>query len=381
MRKLATVQRITNLRKHPNADTLDLVTIKGWEVITKTGDFKEDDMCIFFEIDSILPDYTSVFEFMEKRKFRVKTQKLRGIVSQGLAMPISIIDTMIEEGHIKKKNIGWSEGYDLTEYLGVKKYDPEAQKERRQAGRVKKKKNPFIEYMKQYQWFRRLHYNIVGKNTKNFPWFIKKTDEERIQNMPFFCKQHDGKLFYIMEKLDGTSLTVAVRKSGKKFSILKKFFGTDFYVCSRNLTLFTKNDTVYWKIVEREGIEKKLRSVGKNIAIQGEIIGESIQKNKYKLKGIDLYVFNVVDLDKNYYYNNEEKIEFCSKYDFKIVPYVGEVRLDKVMKVSDIIDMSKAERSKINPKILREGIVLRDCFNDRISVKAINPEFLLKYGE
>ena len=377
MRKLATLQIIRNLRKHPNADTLDLVSIKGWEVITKTGDFKEGDWCIFIECDSLVPPIP-IFEFMEKRKFRVKTQKLRGIISQGLVMPISIIDTMIKEGHIKKFKIKWEEGTDLTEIIGVKKYDPEAEKERRQAGRVYKKKNPIIEYMKQYQWFRRLHYNIVGRNTKNFPWFIKKTDEERIQNMPFFFKQHDGKLFYIMEKLDGTSLTVAIRN--EKLSILKKFFGTDFYVCSRNLTLYSKNDTIYWKIVEQENIEKKLRSVGKNIAIQGEIVGETIQKNKYKLKGIDLYVFNVVDLDKNIYYNNGEKIEFCSKYGFKMCPHLGEIRISEDMKVPDMIELA-TRKSFIDDKIWAEGIVLRDYYNDRISVKAINPEFLLKYGE
>lgn len=378
MRQLATLQKIENLRKHPNADTLDIVNIKGWEVITKTGDFKEGDWCVFFEIDSIVPDYTSVFDFMSKRKYRVKTQKLRGVVSQGLAMPVSIIDKMIEEGHIKKFNIKWAIGTDLTKILDVKKHDPEAEKERKQAGRQYRKKNPFVEYMKQYQWFRKMHYNIVGKNTKNFPWFVKKTDEERIQNMPYIFRQHNGEFCYFMEKLDGTSLTCAIHKSGKSFQILKKFFGADFYVCSRNLTLFTKNNTVYWKIVEQEGIEKKLRSVGKNIAIQGEIIGESVQKNKYKLKGIDLYLFNVIDLDKNYYYNQVEKMEFCNKYGFKLAPDLGNITLKDTMKVSDIVELSKGT-SVINPKIKREGIVIRSLDNDRISFKAINPEFLLKY--
>jgi len=378
MRHLATIQKITNIRKHPNADTLDICNVKGWEVITKTGDFKEGDLCIFFEIDAIVPEYSPVFSFMEKRKFRVKTQKLRGIVSQGLAMPISILDIMRADNHLNKGKIKLTEGEDLTEILGVKKHDPEAEK-MRSYSRKNPKKNIFVQYMKQYAWFRKLHFKIVGKHTKNFPWFIKKTDEERIQNMPFVFQQFDGEECYYTEKLDGTSFTGAIFLE-KGFGFFRKFFGTDFYVCSRNLTLYSKNDTVYWKIVEQENIEKKLRSVGKNIAIQGEIIGETIQKNKYKLKGISLKLFNVIDIDKNYYYNMKEKIEFCDTFGFSLVPHIDTLVLKNTMKVSDMIELSKGY-SEVNPKILREGIVIRSLNNERVSFKAINPDFLIKYDE
>jgi ATP-dependent RNA circularization protein (DNA/RNA ligase family) len=135
---------------------------------------------------------------------------------------------------------------------------------------------------------------------------------------------------------------------------------------------------VYWKITKQEDIEKKLKNMGKNIAIQGEIIGEGVQKNKYKLKGIELYVFNVVDLTKNYYYSITEREAWCNLYGFKTAPYIGKIVLTEDMKVSDIIELSKG-KSALNNKILREGIILRSVENDRISFKAINPDFLLKY--
>lgn len=377
MRELATIQIIESLEKHPNADTLEIAHIKGWEVITKIGDFNEGDWCIFFEIDSIVPDYSPVFAFMSKRKYRVRTQKLRGIVSQGLAMPVSILDTMREDKHLTGNSFTWQEGEDLTEMLGVKKHDPEGEKERSQARKQGKSKNPLIQWMKQYAWFRKLHFHVIGSNTKNFPWFISKTDENRIQNMPFIFTQHDGKKCYIMEKLDGQSVSFAIY-TGKKFSFLNKIFGTSFYVCSRNLCLYTKSDTNWWNIAIQEEVEKKLRSEKKNIAIQGEIIGEGIQKNKYKLKGLHFRLFNVIDIDKNYKYNINEKTEFCDKHGFKLVPYLGTITLNKEMKVSDMIEKSKG-KSLINSKILKEGIVIRSIEDDRISFKAINPDFLIKY--
>jgi len=381
MRQLATIQEITNLRKHPNADTLDLVDIKGWEVITKTGDFEDGDKCIFFEINSILPDYSPCFGFLSSRRYRIKTQKLRGIVSQGLCMPLSILDVMRADKHLNGEVPELEIGADLTEVLGVVKHDPEAQRESRQTERRNPSKNPLVEWLKQYAWFRKFHFNVVGSHTKNFPWFVRKTDETRVQNMQHFLRAHIGEEFYYMEKLDGQSFTAAIHKK-KGFGILTKFFGTDFYVCSRNLTLYTKSDSNWWNIVIQEDIENKLRGLSTNIAIQGEIVGEGIQKNKYKLKGIHLYVFNIIDLDTQHYYTLEEREFLIRTHDlnWNTIPALGKIIMPENSRPQDWVEISKGN-SKLNPKIRREGIVVRKLDDDKQSFKAINPDFLLKYGD
>ena len=222
------------------------------------------------------------------------------------------------------------------------------------------------------------------KQLRNFPWFIKKTDEERIQNMPWVFEQRHGSECYITEKIDGTSGTFAVYYGKKKFSWLSRLLRlTDsFYVCSRNLSLSRSNcHNVYWGIVKKGDIEKKLKSVGKNIAIQGEIYGEGIQKNKYKLEGIHLAIFNVIDIDENRYYNIGEKLEFCEQYGFQPVGMIHwNFIINKDMTVKDIVEIAKG-KSILNNKVKREGIVIRDINNDRLSFKVVNPEFLLQYEE
>lgn len=373
MRKLASIQKVTNIRKHPNADTLDICNVLGWEVIIKTGDFKDGDWCVFYECDSVLPKH-EIFAFLEKRKYRIKTQKLRGIISQGLVMPISIIKTLTG------KEIKLEEGKDVTELLGVIKHDPQAQKERSQTQRKESKRNPVVNYMLSFAWYRKFHFKFISqKRVKNFPWFIKKTDEERIQNMPWIFEVQNGTECYYMEKLDGTSFTGAIYLPKSKPSLLQKVFSNTFYVCSRNINLHKKGNNYYWNIAIKEDIENKLKKVSKNIAVQGEIVGIGIQKNRYNLDDMYLYIFNVYDIDKQYFYNLEEKQEFCTKYGFQHAPYLGRITLTSDMQVADMIKLSEG-RSVISP-ILREGIVVRSIENDRISFKAINPKYLLKYEE
>ena len=158
----------------------------------------------------------------------------------------------------------------------------------------------------------------------------------------------------------------------------------EFRVCSRNLELLETDDNAYWKTVRSEHIEDKLKAVGKNIAIQGEMIGFGIQGNKYALKSTECWVFNVVDVDSRRYYSNAEVVEFCKTYGFKCVPDVGE--FDLIDDIDAIVEMAKGN-SKLNPKVNREGIVIRpvDPIQDPdfglVSFKAINPNFLLKYDE
>ena len=288
-------------------------------------------------------------------------------------MPVSIIKTL------SGKEVKLEEGKDVTELLGVVKHDPEKQKEQRQAGRKDPKRNPVVNYMLSFHWYRQFHFRFISqRRVKNFPWFIKKTDEERIQNMPWIFTTQDSTKCYSMEKLDGTSGTFAIYINPSRLSWLHKMFSNTFYVCSRNINLHRKNDSVYWKIAIQEDIENKLKKVGKNIAIQGEIVGEGVQGNKYKLKGIYLYLFNVYDIDEQHYYTLEEKRDFCTKYRFAHMPLLDAIILQRSTNVKHMIELSKGQ-SALNSKIKREGIVVRSMTNDRISSQAINPEFLLKY--
>jgi RNA ligase (TIGR02306 family) len=149
MRKLATIETLHDVRPHPNADSLELATIRGWQVVVKRGEFQSGDRCVYCEIDSVLPD-RSEFQFLRDRKFRIKTIKLRGELSQGICFPITILNSGSELRRIRDQQL--SEGSDVTELLGVTRYQPPI---------------PAC-----------LGGNVEG----SFPSFIPKTDCERIQN-------------------------------------------------------------------------------------------------------------------------------------------------------------------------------------------------------
>ncbi len=377
MRKLATIQKVLDVEKHPNADRLDICIIKGWEVITVRDQFKVGDLCVFFEIDSLLYSHP-VFDFLSKYKYRVKTQKLRGTISQGLAMPVSIIGE-ITNNHIYEIILG----QDVTEILKVTKHDPQAKKEARRNQRKDPKRNFIVEYMLSFAWFRKFYFTFISqKRVRNFPWFISKTDEERIQNMPRIFRHWDGKQAYVMEKLDGTSATYAIFKDNKWYNKLVK---KNFYVCSRNLTLHRENDTEWWKMARTYDIKNKLLKVGKNIAIQGEIIGPGIQKNKYKLDNQEYHVFNVIDIDENYKYSLGERKAFCKEYGFNCLDDFLTIEITEDLDVKYMVEMSKGDSAYQNwdriKNLQREGIVVRLLEDDRHSFKVVNPDFLLKYDE
>ena len=229
MRKLASIQTIRNIRDIPNAQNIVIAEILGWEVVVaKKDNFQVGDLVAYIEIDSIVPDKPE-FEFLRDRKFRVRTIKLRKQVSQGLIMPLSIL---------KGKN--YKEGQDVTKEIGVIKYDPQGDKERRLAEeQANRTKSRIKRFMSRYPWYRRLFMPKQAK--KNWPKFIKKTDEDRIQLFPHICEQYADTEFIVTEKLDGQSGTYfLLRKPKHKF--LWWEFGSEFVfgVCSRNLLRLEK---------------------------------------------------------------------------------------------------------------------------------------------
>lgn len=333
MRKLATIRKIKDVQPIPNADAIEKIQIDGWWCVSKKGEFKVNDHCVYFEIDSLLPP-VEPFTFLEKsgRKqithngklvegYRLRTIKLRKQLSQGLALPLS---------SFPNNKFLTIVGTDVTKELNIIKYEPP------------------------------IPVCMSGNIEKPFPSFIPKTDEERIQNCTDLLDEHKGKTFTITEKLDGTSCTLYN-------------FNNEFGVCGRNWQLKESEGNIYWKIVRKYNIKDNLPD---GYAIQGEIIGEGIQKNPLKRTGQEYRVFYVYDINNKKYLETNEMLEFISKLNIDSVPIVHS-KMVLNSNVDDILEMAN-RKSLICQMYDAEGIVFRlNGVEEKISFKAISNNFLL----
>lgn len=371
MRQLATIQRIANLTPILGADKIEVATILGWEVVVKKGEFKVGDLAVYIEIDSIVPDRPE-FEFLRERKFRIKTIKLRKQISQGLALPLSIIpQKLVYKGNAE---LYLKEGNDVTETLGVIKYDPQAEQEAKLVEQDVTKTG-FAKVLMKYRWYRRL---ILRPVKAPFPKFIAKTDETRIQNMPRILQTLSHEEFVVTEKLDGQSATYFVIKKKQWWGGYKFVFG----VCSRNWQLLKEDNSSYWTVARQFNLKRILTQYLKDVdaefvVLQGEIIGERIQGNKYKIEGYDFYAFNFKF--SNCVYNTAEMFSSltCGQ-NIKVVPILNrQYKLPET--VQAIVEYSKGN-SVVGAKPIREGVVIR-CSRQNVSFKVINPDFLLKNEE
>ena len=334
-RKLATIRKIDNILPIEGADMIELSTVGGWKVVVaKDVNHKVGDLVVYCEIDSFLP-IEPEFEFLRKSSykkmadgtegFRLKTIKLRGQVSQGLIVPL---DVLLKCG-VSSDDV--YEGLDVTGTLGIVKYEPP------------------------------IPAQLSGMVKGNFPSFLKKTDEERIQNLTKEYGIYSLDKFYVTEKLDGSSVTYYVKDG---------VFG----VCSRNLDLLEDENNSMWKFAVTTGLREKMVGLGKNIAIQGEIIGEGIQGNPYKIIGQTVKVFNGFDIDKYDYLSLSELLDLTKVLEVKTVPI-----LDLSFTLPETIDellLTAEGKSMLNIKTEREGVVIRS-HDRKISFKAISNKFLL----
>lgn len=340
-RQLATIQTISDVQPIENADAIVKVRVGGWWCVARVGEFMPGDQCVFFEIDSLLPNEHPAFSFLEKSSrvvtilkedggtasgYRLKTVRLRGQISQGLALPLVTFGLG-----------GLEPGTDVSEQLGILKWEPPISKQ------------------------------MAAIARGPFPSFIPKTDEERVQNLGETIARHAGEPFYVTEKLDGSSITVYATEER-------------FGVCSRNLDLLEGN--MYWNAVNALGIADKL-PIG--FAIQGELIGEGIQGNPLKRKGHELYVFNVYNIADGRYLDFDGFITFCEDWGFTPVPVIG-YHWPLPASVETLINMADGE-SMLTPGASREGLVFRPMkeqreeirgSQQRLSFKAISNKYLLR---
>jgi RNA ligase (TIGR02306 family) len=269
--------------------------------------------------------------------FRIKTVKLRGQVSQGICFSLAILPA----------SASIEEGTDVTDLLGIVKWEPP------------------------------IPVGMGGKVKGGFPGFLPKTDETRVQVLEPVIQRNRGKLFYVTEKLDGTSFTAFLRQVA-------------FGICSRNMWMDEADESnVLVRVARALKLEEKLHMardrLGFDLAIQAEVIGPGIQKNKYGLKAVTLRVFNVLNVDAYQLLDHAAMQEVLGEMQLESVPQLGTLVLDHT--VDELVAFSEGP-SVLNPQVQREGVVLRPLVEEhdediggRLSFKAINPKFLLKYDE
>jgi len=366
-RKLASVQKITDIFDIEGADKIQGCRVLGWEcVVRKTEGYKVGDLVVYCETDSIMPEKPE-FEFLRERHFRIKIIRLKKQICEGIVFPLSILPPN-----------EYKEGDDVGEIIGVKKHDPQLQEEKALAEQntPKSKINKFFMNFGLYRFI----YFRLNRKDKGWPSNVPHTDEERIETILSVVTSRPNSEWYVTEKVDGSSGTFYIGTK-RTWGIKKLFFG----VCSRNIRLSKPDNSAYWKMAIKYDIEKKLLTLKRpGIVCQGECMGGKIQGNKYQLKEPDFFVFNVIDNGTKY--SLEKMVEFCKEHGFKTVPIIseswvfrGEGRTSQEI-IKEITDMSIG-KSKLNPDIWREGIVVRLKSNPNISFKKINPRFSLEYNQ
>lgn len=380
-RALAYIQHVTNIRPIEGADNIEQCNVLGWNLICKKGEFHEGDPCIYIEIDSKVPEREE-FEFLRAKGFKVKTMKLGkfNCISQGLAMPQSAF----------KELVGLSEGTDVTDILGIKysvqednarkgNGDPNAKYKSMAARHQKIFKKKWARWMMRRSWGRKIMFFFFGKkkdDPRGFPTFVSKTDEERVENQPW--RIGDGKTYLATEKLDGTSCTYALERKGRN-----KF---EFYVCSRNVRQQDEKQecyhdhNIYWDLAFKYNIEQHLKDFLNQfpqlqwVCIQGEGVG-SVQGNPLKLTEDDLYVFNFKESQTGRW-SSMAGAGQVREWGMKWVPILGEVQMPDTMEELKVLATGK---SKVNPDVMREGIVYRSL-DGSDSFKNVSREYLLKHN-
>ena len=367
-RKLASVQKIKAIKPIEGADRIEIVQVLNWDCVAQKGEYQVGDMVIYFEIDSLLPDIPA-FEFLKGsswsqklNKYKIRTHKFRGQISQGLVIPVSQLKEIYQQINPKEDYypMNYTEGADLTSILEIEKYEPPVSN------------GPLGEII-------------------SHEWYVPKTDEERIQVcaenvLPEYMKI-DQNNWYASVKLDGTSCTVGL-------------FEDAFLIGGRNQ--WYKDENMYTTTVKKYGdIEKHLRDyqklTGKYIVFQGELCGPGIQSNRLGLKEKEWFIFNVWESDTGKM-DSYKKLDFLrflnmcddfglktvpiipvgNKFDFKTTNNIDET-VENLLKYVDTIKY-RTYFEDASPNQIAEGVVFRK--NDRsYSFKVISNKFLLKGGE
>lgn len=353
-RKLATIRMIDEIKPIEGADAIEAARVDGWWVVIKKGEFAVTDTVVYLEIDSWVPQELAPFlvkgaiprEYNGVKGERLRTVKLRGQISQGLILPLynyGPTAAAMQAWHSTRPYDPDEPHFDVTEILGIQKWEPEVAASMR------------------------------GTIRGNFPSWLRKTDQERVQNCFKDVSKKFDSYWIGEEKLDGSSMTVGA-------------LGDEVHVCSRNLSIkLDDTENTFVKTAMSTNAISALLSYGKNIALSGELIGPGIQGNKYALTNHQWHIFDIYDVDAGRYMTPVERDDVLNDlmktHDLKVhkVPLVTGCPLNG-MSVDDLLKHAEGE-SALNHKTQREGIVWK-CFDDGdLSFKAISNAWLIKNKE
>ncbi len=323
MRKLASVRRIAAIFPIPGADAIECAQVDGWKVVIKKGEFQIGDLAIYFEIDSWMPQSIAPFLCKNEREYqgvrgeRLRTVKLRGQLSQGLLLPAQP---------------GMQEGDDVTELLGIKKWEPQ-----------------IVEGS--------------GKVMAPLPGFIPRTDQERVQNLiPQLAEwSAQGAQWEVTEKLDGSSMTVF-------------WYQGEFGVCSRNCQLSPEDGGAFWSAAQALQLQQLLQADGRALALQGELIGPGIQGNRYQLNKAAWFMFDIYDIQAGRYFSVAERQAFAQQHNLPHCPQLGSTTLTQAD--CDALLQQAEGKSVLCATVEREGLVFKRLDSED-SFKAISNRYLL----
>ena len=338
MRTLARVVKIDAILEIPNADAIEAAKVGGWTVVVKKSEFKSGDFAVYFEIDSFLPDGNSSWQFLIDKSSRnyngltghvLKSVKLRGQVSQGLLLSLSSCFNDPTQ---------YPEGLDVSEILGIVKYEPPVPAE------------------------------LAGIVRGPYPSRVPKTDQERIQNLAIELEEWKiEKLSWeITEKLEGASCSFI-------------WIESELHVCSRNLSLKNTEENSLWKIAKELDIESKFAKhfSGRNIALQGEVVGFGINGNIYQFNNQKFFLFDIYEIDKGCYLRPSERRNVALRFGIEHVPVVlDKFTFDDSVCMESLLSMSDGQ-SQLRVEQLREGLVFKS-HEKPVSFKVVSNKYLLK---
>lgn len=336
-RKLASFRTIIDLQPIPNADRIEVATVDGWKVVVEKGRFSVGETVVYIEIDSWVPHTLAPFlskgktprEFNSVPGERLRTVKLRGQISQGLILSIKDAMPTVCDFFTPDFNA------DLTTVLGVQKYEKPLPPE------------------------------LAGVALANFPIFLPKTDQPRLQNIgKELSLRNPCEWYEVSEKMDGSSMTVYYRVSPE---------GEEEYgVCSRNIDLVEDDNNIFWKTAKQRFLIEKLRQIGRNLAFQGELVGPGIQGNPYDFQSTYFFLFDIWDIDHQQYLSPTARWEIAQTYQILHVPLISWEHM-----LTDHVLEDAQGWATHNLNIEREGLVYKSHSDPSFSFKVINNQWLL----